>query len=414
MHIRVGLLMSLLALGAPAARGEHRQAGSTLPATRVIVQARDVDAAAAAVVSVGGVVTHRLGIINAVGASLDGVQIERLRRSPALLRIHRDRELGLSGESGRPSVAPALVGADTLHAAGVTGRGVTIAFIDTGFWPSEGVLTDTTNTSRILAGYNAIKDVAGVSAVQDDNGHGTHVLSVAASSNYANNLVGPPSYNGIAPDARVVVVKAFDDNGWGSYASVIRGIEWVVANKDTYGIRVLNCSFGAPPRSHYWEDPLNQAIMRAWQAGITVVVSAGNTGPGAQTIRAPGNVPYVITVGAITDNYTPTNPLDDRLASFSSAGPTYDRFIKPDLVAPGGHILGLMDKKSILPREHKQYVDKENSKYFTMSGTSQSAAVVSGSVALLLQAHPELGPDDVKCRLTSTARAGIGVTALHA
>jgi serine protease AprX len=209
-------------------------------------------------------------------------------------------------------------------------------------------------------------------------------------------------------------VKAFDDNGWGSYAGVIRGIEWVVAHKDEYGIRVLNCSFGAPPRSHYWEDPLNQAIMRAWQAGIVVVVSAGNTGPGAQTIRAPGNVPYVITVGAMTDNYTPTLAADDRLASFSSAGPTYDRFIKPDFVAPGGHILGLMDKKAILPREHRQFLDKENSQYFTMSGTSQSAAAVTGAAALLLQGHPELTPDDVKCRLLATARAALNPASQHA
>jgi subtilisin family serine protease len=277
------------------------------------------------------------------------------------------------------------------------------------------VVSDTANVSRVVAGYDAIHDVAGLAAVQDDNGHGTHVVSVAASSNYEQDLlIGPRTYNGIAPDARLVVVKAFDDNGWGSYASVIRGIEWVVANKDAYGIRVLNCAFGAPPRSHYWQDPLNQAIMRAWQAGIVVVVSAGNTGPGAQSIRAPGNVPYVITVGAMTDNYTPFNPIDDRLASFSSAGPTYDRFIKPDVVAPGGHVLGLMDKKSILPREHRDYVDKENSKYFTMSGTSQSAAVVSGSVALLLQARPELGPDDAKCRLQSTARAAISPSTLKA
>jgi serine protease AprX len=416
MRFGVGLFVALLGLVAPAARAEHRQAGSSLPQARVIVQARDLQAAEAAVASVGGVVTHRLAIINGVGASLDAVQIDRLRRGPALVNVFADRALGLSGEPGRPSAAAALVGADQLHAAGITGRGVTIAFLDTGYAPSEGLSTDTLNASRIVAGYDAIKDVAGLTAVQDDNGHGSHVMSVAVSSNYTQDILSNArSYNGIAPDAKVVVVKAFDDNGWGSYAGVIRGIEWVVANKDTYGIRVLNCSFGAPPRSHYWQDPLNQAIMRAWQAGIVVVVSAGNTGPGAQTIRAPGNVPYVITVGAMTDSYTPTLAADDRLASFSSTGPTYDRFVKPDFVAPGGHMIGLMDKKAILPREHKNFLDKLNNKYFTMSGTSQSAAVVSGAVALLLQQNAQLSADDVKCRLQSTARAASGLgTTQHA
>jgi serine protease AprX len=173
---------------------------------------------------------------------------------------------------------------------------------------------------------------------------------------------------------------------------------------------VLNCSFGAPPRTHYWQDPVNQAIMRAWQAGIVVVVSAGNTGPAAQTVRAPGNVPYVITVGAMTDSYTPGQGSDDRLASSSSVGPTYDRFIKPDVVAPGGHVLGLMDRKAMLTREHRQFLSLAsnlNNKYFTMTGTSQSAAVVSGAAALLLQQNPQLSPDDVKCRLQSTARAAV-------
>ena len=290
-------------------------------------------------------------------------------------------------------MVPSQISADELHAAGITGRGITIATIDTGYSAIEGVVTDSTNASRIVAGYDAIHDIKGLEAVVDENGHGTHVLSVAASSNYSQEAGGPPSYNGIAPDARVVVVKAFDDNGWGSYASVIRGIEWVVAQKSEYGIRVLNCSFGAPPKSHYWEDPLNQAIMRAWQAGIVVVVSAGNTGPGAQTIRAPGNVPYVITVGAMTDNYTFRTLTDDRLASFSSAGPTYDRFVKPDFVAPGGHILGLMDKKSILAREHKQFVDKENSKYFTMSGTACPFTDLMTSPSFLL--HLTMVPSSI-------------------
>jgi serine protease AprX len=214
-------------------------------------------------------------------------------------------------------------------------------------------------------------------------------------------------YNGIAPDAGVVVVQAFDDNGWGTYSNVIRGIDWIIAHRAQYNIRILNCSFGAPPRSHYWQDPLNQAIMRAWEAGIVVVTSSGNTGPASQTVRVPGNVPYVITVGAMTDNFTPNDPSDDKLAAFSSVGPTHDRFIKPELLAPGGHMLGLVESRMMLSRERPQTMERLTTNYYTMSGTSQSAAVVSGTVALMLQAHPELTPDDVKCRLLSSARTAV-------
>src|SRR6202166_4360616 len=113
----------------------------------------------------------------------------------------------------------------------------------------------------------------------------------------------------------------------------------MVAHQKQYNIRVVNMSLGAPPESYYWDDPLNQAVMAAWRAGIVVVTAAGNEGPAAMTIDVPGNVPYVITTGAMTDNNTPYNLSDDRLASFSSTGPTYEGFVKPELVAPGRTIV---------------------------------------------------------------------------
>ena len=118
------------------------------------------------------------------------------------------------------------------------------------------------------------------------------------------SIIGSPGLSatgkvyGIAPNANLVGVKAFDQNGRASYADVIRGIDWIVANKSTYKIRIINMSFSSPPQSYYWEDPLNQAVMRAWKAGIVVVAAAGNTGPNPMTIGVPGNVPYIITVGA--------------------------------------------------------------------------------------------------------------------
>ena len=148
-------------------------------------------------------------------------------------------------------------------------------------------------------------------------------------------------YQGVAPNANVVAVRAFEPDGSGTYLNVIKALDWIVSHKKTYNIRILNLSFGAPARSHYWDDPVNQAVMAAWEKGIIVVVAAGNRGPGPMTVGVPGNVPYVITVGAMTDSYTPYDTSDDRLTSFSAAGPTFEGFVKPDLVAPGPAIAAL-------------------------------------------------------------------------
>ncbi len=169
---------------------------------------------------------------------------------------------------------------------------------------------------------------------------------------------------------------------------------------------MVNLSFGATPESYYWNDPLNQAVMAAWQAGIVVVVAAGNDGPEPMTIDVPGNVPYVITVGALTDNYTPYNLSDDRLASFSSAGPTFEGFVKPEMIAPGGHMVASMSSQSYLANIDPGSM-APTAQMFTMSGTSMAAAVTTGVVALMLQSDPALAPDNVKCRLLASARPAV-------
>jgi serine protease AprX len=358
-----------------------------------IVQAANLDAARAAVNAAGGKVTHELGIIDAVGAQLTAGQAAILRSDSRLL-MTVDATARVAGRGSSPNVAaPSYVvrqtQANLLHASGITGKGVGIAFVDTGLWATP------------LAGYDAINNVASTS-IPDDSGHGTHVTSVAASA----NVTSDGTYLGIAPGASWITVKAFDADGMGTYANAIRGLDWILANKTKYNIRVVNMSFGATAQSYYWNDPLNKAVMKLWQAGIVVVASAGNDGPYAQSITVPGNVPYVITVGAMTDNYSRSNAADDRLASFSSTGPTYEGFVKPEIVAPGGHVRGVMNNRDQeIPNAHPEF--HEDGNYFTMSGTSQAAAVVSGTVALMLQAQPSLTPNQVKCKLMSSARAAI-------
>ncbi len=386
------------------------------PATRsVIVQGTDLDSLSHLVQGTGGEITHELGIINAVAANLTERQIEALRAQDGV-RVSGNatvesaaKSVGASSGSMPDNHFPTQVGADRLWAEGVTGLGVGVALIDTGARTTTSALQkDTLGVNRLSALYDATSnqtfDLTGRLArdtPDDIYGHGTHVAGIILGSEQTD----AGTYNGVAPDANLLTVRALGDDGNGTYADVIRGLGWVVDNRLAHNIRVVNLSLSAEARSHYWDDPLNQAVMRAWEAGIVVVTSAGNKGPDAMTIGVPGNVPYVVTVGAMTDNYTPGNATDDRLTSFSSAGPTVEGFVKPELVAPGGHIVSNMSNSQTLAEIFPEH--RVGSKYFEMSGTSQSTAVVSGVVALMLQHSPWLTPDDVKCRLMSAANPAV-------
>jgi serine protease AprX len=298
-----------------------------------------------------------------------------------------------------------VAGADALHRHGVTGKGVTVAVLDSGLWEHPALATDTEGKPRVLARYDAITNTT-PQEVFDASGHGTHMTSVIAHSGpTTTNGVPTGSFKGIAPDVNLVTVKAFDVEGQGDFLDIVRGVQWVVDHRETYNIKVLNLSFGARPRWNYWLDPINQAVMRAWASGITVIAAAGNVGPDPMTISAPGNLPYVITVGAVTDSWTPLDRDDDYIPDFSSRGPTPNAHIKPDLVAPGGHITGLTRPGSMLTQEHPNYVLKTGE--FVMTGSSQASALVSGIVAILLQLEPDLTPDDIKCKLLTSAEPAI-------
>ncbi|MGI9232360.1 MAG: S8 family peptidase [Woeseiaceae bacterium] len=289
---------------------------------------------------------------------------------------------------------PLTVSAPEVHQLGIKGKGITVGVIDTGLWWEASTL--------LAKGAAVFVDVTGQDHVDDANGHGTHVASIIASDRPARNGI----YEGIAPASDLAIFRAFRADGSASYLDVIHAIDVAVSYKDKYNIRVLNLSFSATPQSHYWDDPLNQAVMAAWQEGIVVVASAGNSGPEPMTIGVPGNVPYIITVGAMTDNYSPYEPTDDRLASFSSAGPTFEGFVKPDVIAPGGHVVSSMPFDSYTSLMHPEsMLDTERN--FAMSGTSQAAAIVSGVVALMLENDPTLTPDEVKCRLMASAAPAV-------
>ena len=305
-----------------------------------------------------------------------------------------------------------VAGASELHQLGITGSGVNVAILDSGLWEHPALAKDTKGEKRIVARYNAITDQQG-EEVFDGSGHGTHMSSVIAhSGKVTQDGAATGFFQGVAPDVGLVAVKALNENGRGALLDIVRAIQWVVDNRETYNIRVLNLSFASAPQWPYWLDPINQAVMQAWAAGIVIVAAAGNEGPEPMTIGTPGDVPYIITVGAYTDSWTPGTRDDDYIPDFSSRGPTPDAHIKPDVVAPGGHITGLTRPGSGLTLEHPAYILRDGN--LAMTGSSQAAAVVSGIVALLLQLEPDLGPDEIKCKLTSSAEPAINLDGLLA
>ncbi|HET6700272.1 MAG TPA: S8 family peptidase [Gemmatimonadaceae bacterium] len=291
---------------------------------------------------------------------------------------------------GQSSVYPTVVNADQVRSQGTTGRGVTVAILDSGIAPDPDL------GDRILASVN----FADERVMRDPGGHGTHVAGIIAGSGARSN----GEFVGIAPEANVVDVRVLDSRGAGRLSSVVHGIEWVIAHRSVYNIRVINLSLGAPVTLSYRTDPLSAAVEIAWQRGIVVVAASGNTGPQRDTVVSPGIDPYVITVGATDDVGTATRG-DDVLAFFSAWG-TADSNAKPDLVAPGRRIVSLRAVGSALDTLFADRVvtAANGATYIRMTGTSMSTPIVSGAVALLLQSRPDLTPDQVKALLVSTAQ----------
>jgi serine protease AprX len=285
---------------------------------------------------------------------------------------------------------------------GVDGDGVGVAVVDSGIAPHRAL------RNRVVA---SVSFVSGDPTVDDAFGHGTHVAGIIAGDAAAAAGVTDAYAGGIAPGARLINVRVLGASGAGLTSDVIAGIDWVIANQSTYNIRVLNLSLGHPVMEPAATDPLCQAVARAVEAGIAVVTAAGNAGETADGatvlggITSPGNSPFAITVGAL-DTWGTVARGDDSVASYSSRGPTkYDLAIKPDLVAPGTHIVSTEAAGSYLAADYPMLhlAGSGRNAYMRLSGTSMAAPMVSGAAALLLQGAPRLTTTQLKLALQSGA-----------
>ena len=458
---------------------------ATSPTVAVIIQYQNdpSDAEVSAINQIGPVY-HRNHLVHTVGAVIPASQLDALANRAGVSYVSVDRVLSARQAPTTPiGTSPEFtaepINAPYAWAKNFDGQGIGVAVIDSGITPSADFSVTATNTtplgapstavqtqitalaSAIVPGGPAIKAAASTAPGQikkaaaaatlpgiftaqsrivysynftsddptdtlDAYGHGTHVAGLIAGN--GSNSLGPAynrTFKGIAPNANLINLRVLDANGQGNDSSVIAAINAAIALKNTYNIRVINLSLGRPIYESYTQDPLCQAVEKAWQAGIVVVVAAGNdgrdlalSGEGYGTINAPGNDPYALTIGA-------SNPVntaavsDDVMASYSSKGPTFiDQIAKPDLIAPGNLVTSILSPGSNLQAENPTFYTPQNwyiasgsatpsTTYFPLSGTSMATAVTSGAVADLVEAASYLTPDQFKVLLMMSANKNV-------
>lgn len=263
---------------------------------------------------------------------------------------------------------------DELHNKGITGQKINIAVIDTGINGMDAELKDS-----CIFQYDII---GGRKYPYDDNGHGTHVAGIiSAKGIYKNGM-----YKGIAPDSKIVSIKALDKTGKGSFDNFIKGIDFIIRFHKKFNIRVVNMSVGAPNTT---EDSrkLDDAIDEMYYNGIVVVAAAGNNGPANGSVASPGNNRNALTVGAYDDNREIKLSKSRVLKNYSGRGPTNECVVKPEILADGYHIVSVSHKGG----------------YVSASGTSMATPIVSGMISLLLSKYPDLSPKEVKKIVHDTA-----------
>jgi serine protease AprX len=371
------------------------------------VRAHDgqLGAARDAVVKAGGTIGADLSIIGGFAATVPASALRQLQRANAIASITPDFATSSQGSTYSPYTDPGGpvglsydMGFIQYWNNGFTGRGVGVALIDSGIAPVAALAApgkvfygpDFTPT-----GY--FRQQRGL----DGYGHGTFMAGLIAGHN--PNAVYPyinsAAFVGAAPDAHIVSVKVADYNGASTESAVIAGMQWAVQHRGDPGlnIKVMNLSLGVRDGLSYTNDPIDAAAEVAWKSGITVVASTGNDG--RQGLLAPANDPYVIAVGAVDGGNT-LSVSDDAVATFSDVG---DGVRNPDIAALGTHIVSLRDPGSNIDQRFGNGAGSVTSELMRGSGTSESAAITSGAVALLVSQRPGITPDQVKATLKANA-----------
>ena len=416
---RAAVVLGMIAISALGLRGSddhHRAhlsddllghlAKATSARTRVIVHG-DAAALAALTTRHHVQVLKRLAgaaVIAANSAELDEIAAdavyEHLSGDPMVRVGMSISNQATAADQVRAGVAGGLFGIGAIP--GVNGQGIGVAVVDSGISPHTALV------NKIVANVSLI---TGDPSVADAFGHGTHIAGIIAGSPTAALSVTPLFNGGVAPGVQLINVRVLGADGTGRTSDVIAGIQWAIANRARYNIRVINLSLGHPVMEPAATDPLCEAVAEAVNAGIVVVAAAGNDGiaPDGSMIlggiNSPGNAPLAITVGSLNTRGT-VRRADDTIATYSSRGPgRFDGAVKPDVAAPGNKIVSLEANGSYLSAAYPYLHRAGNGKnsYMQLSGTSMAAPMVSGGVALLLQGQANMAPAQVKMALQAGA-----------
>ena len=338
-------------------------------------------------------IRDKFGFVGVIAVSLEAWKIPYIDDYMRGLIVTHDSRVKLSGSPTSSHVWPIASGVKPLWgsmpAAGQ--RMPTIAIVDSGI---EKGRADFDNGARVLQEVTITKLQPNSSG--DGRGHGTFVAGIAAGS--------APGQSGAAPNANIVSLDVMDDSGMALTSDVIAAAEWIYQNRTQYNIRVANFSLHSTRPSNFTKDPLDKAVEKLWFGGVTVVVASGNYGSpdGPSGVKyAPGNDPFVITVGAIDLEGSVSVHRHD-VPNWSAYGYTYDGFKKPEVAAAGRYMIGPVPAAATLRRDKPENVLANN--YMRLSGTSFAAPIVAGAAAQLLIKHPTWTPDQVKGALMARAR----------
>ena len=345
--------------------------------------------------------------VDMVLARLSPQALAAVERDPRVLIATHDTDIVMTGggvegdldDVGGPSPADSvglLAINGPLAWKDATGKDITVALMD------SGIANHPDLSGRVKTRVDFVKDDT---KLLDPAGHGTHIAGIIAAKG---------EMMGVAPDARLVSLRVLDANGDGKLSNVVKAFDWLL--KHSKDIDVLNISWGAPQATSYHKDLLAAMTESAWFAGVTVVVAAGNSGAGTNTVTTPAGDPFVITVGSFDDQGT-ADQSDDVESLFSSRGLTLDGFAKPDVLAPGRHIVSLRAYGAANENLRPQFLRQSRrhplgpAEYIKMSGTSAAAGFVSGIAALVLSDHKHITPTEVKGAIVAGSRAMPGASA---
>jgi serine protease AprX len=343
----------------------------------------------------GGKVKKRFLTIAGVSASISGANLLKLAKYPHVTAITPDATVRASGyedstmwlDSTDMSILQNSFDPNTGEITGPAPQAPTIAIVD------SGVQKRADFGDRLVAQVDMCS-LCTSGGGDDQEGHGTMVAGVAA---------GSGKYGGGARNAKLVSIRTANANGESRMSDVIAAADWIKQNARQYGIRVANFSLAGATETSFRVDPLDKAVEALWFDGIVVVAAAGNHGSASGPVSesfAPGNDPFVITVGAL-DQHMTSDPGDDTVPSWSAYGMTMDGFHKPDVSAPGRYMVAPVPTTASIPGTVPDRVIEPG--YMWMSGTSFSTPVVSAAAAQILARHPNYTPDQVKGALMLTA-----------